>query len=160
MQPYLPGTALAGGDCPGYYACAILTRDDDLDDCSLASFRVLLVYNRRSFTAMRCYSSDTGRWGPECRKPGDKVSSHMLQHMGPAAVLHGVAYWPMHRAAFGVRLSTMDVCWVPYIMSRVLDAWVLGVSPDGAISARREPADDTSPSTSRPYGCRAASTTT
>ncbi|KAF8653957.1 hypothetical protein HU200_062097 [Digitaria exilis] len=126
---------LAGGDCPGYYACAILTRDDLDDDCScsLASFRLLLVYNRRSFTALRCYSSDTGRWGPECRKPGDKVSSNKLQHLGPAAVLHGVAYWPMHRAVFGVRLSTMSVCWVPCKSSDFLaDFRVLGVSPDGA----------------------------
>ncbi|CAO2190355.1 unnamed protein product [Urochloa humidicola] len=131
---------LAGDDRPGYYACAILT-GDDLDvaapppRCSLAFFRILLVYNRRSFTALRCYSSEAGTWGPERRKPGAKMSGRMLQQLGPAVVLHGVAYWPTHRAAFGVRLdggSTLDVCWVPYRMPHFLaDFRLLGVSPDG-----------------------------
>ncbi|CAO2164926.1 unnamed protein product [Urochloa humidicola] len=132
--------ALAGDDLPGYYACAILTGDDvdvaaSPPRCSLAFFRILLVYNRRSFTALGCYSSDAGTWGPERRKPGAKMSGRMLQQLGPAVVLHGVAYWPTHRAAFGVRLdggSTLDVCWVPYRMPHFLaDFRVLGVSPDG-----------------------------
>ncbi|KAG2580571.1 hypothetical protein PVAP13_6NG356700 [Panicum virgatum] len=142
--PVLP--PLAGEDCPGYYACEILTRDD-LDvtvaplppRCTLGFFRILLVYNRRGFTALRCYSSDASCWGPEGRKPGAKISSRMLQQLGPAAVLRGVAYWPMHRAAFGVRLdgaaATMDVCWVPYKTSHFLpDFRLLGVSPDGELS--------------------------
>ncbi|RLN04462.1 hypothetical protein C2845_PM13G25240 [Panicum miliaceum] len=64
----------------------------------------------------------------------------MLQQLGPAVVLRGVAYWPMHRAAFGVRLdgaaaAAMDVCWVPYRMPHFLpDFRLLGVSPDGELS--------------------------
>ncbi|XP_039855455.1 uncharacterized protein LOC120713591 [Panicum virgatum] len=136
---------LAGEDCPGYYACAILTRED-LDvaapppRCTLGLFRLVLVYNRRGFTALRCYSSDAGSWGPQGRKPGAEISNRMLQQLGPAAVLRGVAYWPMHRAAFGVRLdgaaaAAMDVSWVPYKMSHFLPNFrLLGVSPDGDLS--------------------------
>jgi len=136
---------LAGEDCPGYYACAILTRED-LDvaapppRCTLGLFRLVLVYNRRGFTALRCYSSDAGSWGPQGRKPGAKISNRLLQQLGPKAVLRGVAYWPMHRAAFGVRLdgaaaATMDGGWAPYKMSHFLpDFRLLGVSPDGDLS--------------------------
>ncbi|CAL5014019.1 unnamed protein product [Urochloa decumbens] len=133
--------ALAGNDCPGYYACAMLTADDLDATVTVAPsfFRVLLVYNRRSFTALRCYSSDAGSWGPERRKPGAKMSARTLQQLGPAAVVRGVAYWPAtHRAAFGVRLddgggtTLLDVCWVPYRMPDFLpDFRLLGVSPDG-----------------------------
>jgi hypothetical protein len=75
---------LASDDFPGYYACTMLTGDDlDLDVvpprcCSSGFFRLLLVYNRRNFTVLRCYSSNAGRWGPEARKPDTKMSSRML----------------------------------------------------------------------------------
>jgi hypothetical protein len=133
--------ALSGEDCPGYYACAILT-GDDLDDNTppLGFFRVLLVYNRRSFTALRIFSSDVGSWGPEGRKPGAKMDAGKLRRLGPAAVVRGVAYWPMHRAALGVRLdgapmeAIMDVCFVPYIEHYFPDYRLLGVTPDGSLS--------------------------
>lgn len=87
------------------------------------------------------YSSNAGRWGPEARKPGTEMSSRMLQQLGPAVVLHGVAYWSMNRAAFGVRLdgdaeaATMDVRRVPYDMSDFMaDFRLLGVSPNGELS--------------------------
>ncbi|CAD6342986.1 unnamed protein product [Miscanthus lutarioriparius] len=84
-------------------------------------------------------------WGPECKKPGAKISGHVLRQLGPAVVLHGVAYWPMHRAAFGVRLgstaavaaATMDVCSVPYryrLTNWKPDEYVLGVSTDGRLN--------------------------
>ena len=97
--------ALSGQDCPGYYACAILTGDDLDASTPLGYFRVLLVYNRPSFTALRIFSSDVGSWGPEGRKPGAKMDAGKLRRLGPAVVVRGVAYWPMHRAAFGVRLD-------------------------------------------------------
>ncbi|KAJ1274282.1 hypothetical protein BS78_05G050800 [Paspalum vaginatum] len=62
----------------------------------------------------------------------------MLRQLGPAVVLRGVAYWPMHHAALGVRLdgtsATMDVCSVPYKLTHCeLDEHVLGVSLDGRL---------------------------
>jgi len=137
---------LSGKEFPGHdYACAILTGDDLVDDVPPGFFRLLLVYGRRGFTALRSFSSDTGSWGPECKKPGAKISGHVLRQLGPAVVLHGVAYWPMHRAVFGVRLgstaaaaaATMDVCSVPYryrLTNWKPDEYVLGVSTDGRLN--------------------------
>uniref|UniRef100_A0A0E0M5P1 Uncharacterized protein n=1 Tax=Oryza punctata TaxID=4537 RepID=A0A0E0M5P1_ORYPU len=131
--------SLTGSDCPGYYTCAILT-GDDLDKPSRSTtdhhsfFRLLIIYNRPGFTAMRCYSSDAGSWGPERRKPGRKILDHRLRRLGHAVVVGGVAYWPFHWEAFGVRLSNsnMDVCSVPYTYGGYWpDLRILGVSPDG-----------------------------
>jgi hypothetical protein len=132
--------SLSGVDCPGYYACTILT-DDDLDTPASRSttdhhlfFRLLIIYNRPGFTAMRCYSSDAGSWGPERRKPGRKIRDHRLRRLGHAVVVGGVAYWPFHWEAFGVRLSdsSMEVCSVPYTYAGYWpDLRILGVSPDG-----------------------------
>uniref|UniRef100_A0A0E0B840 F-box domain-containing protein n=1 Tax=Oryza glumipatula TaxID=40148 RepID=A0A0E0B840_9ORYZ len=122
---------LTGGDCPGSYACAILTGDDLDTPPSRSFFRLLIIYNRPGFTAMRCYSSDAGSWGP---KQGGKILDHRLRRLGHAVVVGGVAYWPLHREAFGVRLSdsAMDVCSVPYIRGGYWpDFRLLGVSPDG-----------------------------
>jgi hypothetical protein len=142
MVPTLSGKEFPGDD----YACAVLTGDDlDVPLCSPGFFRLLLVYGRRGFTALRSFSSETGSWGLECKKPGAKISGHVLRQLGPAVVLHGVAYWPMHRAAFGVRLGstaaaaaeTMDVCSVPYryrYTNCKLDEHVLGVSADGRLN--------------------------
>ncbi|KAK3136155.1 hypothetical protein QOZ80_5BG0428940 [Eleusine coracana subsp. coracana] len=148
-------------DFHGDYACAILTAadNDDLDGVVASppgSFRVLVVYNRRGFTALRSYSSDTGRWGPEVRKPGAKIRGRLLRNLGHAVVFRGVAYWPLYHAAFGVRfLSPLllldgggdsnnsctassdgdddDVCFLlPYRMARAEAGYrALGVSPDG-----------------------------
>uniref|UniRef100_A0A0D9XHY3 F-box associated domain-containing protein n=1 Tax=Leersia perrieri TaxID=77586 RepID=A0A0D9XHY3_9ORYZ len=125
---------LSGQDCPGSYACAILT-GEDLDNHDHNFFRVLLIYSRPSFTALRCYSSNTAHWGLERRKPGRKMRQHTLQQLGHAVVVGGVAYLPLLWEAFGVRLSdptTMDVCSVPYMEKGNLpDFRILGVSPDG-----------------------------
>ncbi|XP_047056678.1 uncharacterized protein LOC124662947 [Lolium rigidum] len=128
--------ALSGEDCPGYYACAILTGDDLDASIPLGFFRVLLVYNRRSFTAMRIFSSDVGSWRLEGRMPGAKMDAGKLRRLGPAVVVRGVAYWPMHRAALGVRLdgALMDVCFVPYNNHYFPDYRLLGVTPDGNLS--------------------------
>uniref|UniRef100_A0A0D9VLC6 Uncharacterized protein n=1 Tax=Leersia perrieri TaxID=77586 RepID=A0A0D9VLC6_9ORYZ len=132
--------SLSGDDCPGSYACTILTGDDLTDDAPPRSvdgsffFRILLIYNRRSFTALRCYSSDTGSWSPEQRKPGGKIRSHTLRRLGHAVMVDGVAYWPLPGEAFGVRLSdsSMDVSSVPYLLPGYWpDLRLLGVSTDG-----------------------------
>lgn len=117
------------------YACAILA-DDDLDDAPPGSFRLLLVYNRRRFTVLRAYSSDTGRWGPEGSKSGAKIRGRLLRKLGQAAVLRGAAYWPLLHAAFGVRLlDDGDTCrglLLPYRNARAIAEYrALGLSPDG-----------------------------
>ncbi|KAK3156743.1 hypothetical protein QOZ80_2AG0111270 [Eleusine coracana subsp. coracana] len=129
---------LAGDDMPGLYACALLT-GDDLDHApgTPTFFRVLLVYNRRGFTALRCCSSDDdGRWGPEVRKTGDKISSEALRRLGPAVVVRGAVYWPLNHGAFGVRLGD-DVSSVP-LLGYPTDPYsgnrLLGVSPRGRLS--------------------------
>ena len=140
---------LAGDDFPGHdYACAVLTADDlDGDDAQPGSsfFSLVLVYNRRSFTALRCYTSDDagGGWGPEFRKPGAQISGHVLHRLGPAVVLRGVVYWPIVvAAALAVRLdgaaaaAVMDVHVVPYsTRATSLPDWsLLGTMPDGRLS--------------------------
>ncbi|KAG0532469.1 hypothetical protein BDA96_04G109600 [Sorghum bicolor] len=85
---------LSGEDTPtGYYACALLTGEDLLEvghPCARRRppgfFRLLVVYNRRGFTALRCYSSDTGCWGRQARKPGGTIASATLRRLGPAVV--------------------------------------------------------------------------
>jgi hypothetical protein len=64
---------LSGTDMPGSYACALLAGDDDLPP---TFFRLLIVYNRRGFTALRAYSSDTGRWSAEARRQGPKITDN------------------------------------------------------------------------------------
>ncbi|KAJ1265606.1 hypothetical protein BS78_08G089200 [Paspalum vaginatum] len=92
----------------GVYACALLTGDDDLGEArppppprprpssSPAFFRVLIVHNRRGFTALRSYSSDTGSWSAEAKLNGGgpkKIKSDQLRELGQAVVIRGVAYW-------------------------------------------------------------------
>ncbi|KAJ1285193.1 hypothetical protein BS78_03G261400 [Paspalum vaginatum] len=92
---------------PANYNCALLTGDDLHPRRCTKFFRLLLVYNRRpGFTALRCYSSDTGRWGAEARSPVD-VSSRELRHMGHAVVLHGAAFWPLDQGALGCVFTPM-----------------------------------------------------
>ncbi|RLM68999.1 hypothetical protein C2845_PM17G05880 [Panicum miliaceum] len=103
---------LAGADNTGDYACALYTGHDlDPPQPLSAIFRLLLVYNRRSFTTLRSYSSDTGRWSREAtRSGGPKIASHSLRQLGQSIVVGGVAYWHLRRTAFAVRLDTPAAC--------------------------------------------------
>ncbi|PUZ44529.1 hypothetical protein GQ55_8G109100 [Panicum hallii var. hallii] len=99
---------LAGADNPGDYACALYT-GHDLDPLQPLSafFRLLLVYNRRGFTALCSYSSDS-RWSRETtRSGGPKIASHRLRQLGQSIVVGGVAYWHLRRTAFAVQLDTL-----------------------------------------------------
>ena len=145
---------------PGHdYACALLTADDLLDEHAQPGphrpgrpglfFSLVLVYNRRSFTALRCYTSSSssdgaGSWGSESRKPGAKIKGHILRHLGQAVVLAGVAYWPMYLGVLGLRVrldgagggaAVVDVCMVPYSAPNALPGnRLLGTTPDGRLS--------------------------
>ncbi|KAL6850358.1 hypothetical protein ACP4OV_020985 [Aristida adscensionis] len=130
--------ALSGGEKPRDYRCAVLTGDDlDPRPRSLASFRVLLLYTRRGLTALRCYSSDAGRWGPEA-DAGVRVSGWKLRQIGPAVVRRGVAFWPLDHGALGVRVSAgaaaapeiTETHLVPYLPHYWPAVRLLGVRPD------------------------------
>jgi len=103
---------LLGKDRPKIYACTLLT-GADLDRPRRPSpssddfFRVLIIYNRDRFTALRSYSSDTCSWSMEAKKTsGPKLTNWDLGKLGQGIVLHGVAYWPLKRTALAVRFDT------------------------------------------------------
>ncbi|CAL4993346.1 unnamed protein product [Urochloa decumbens] len=110
FNPMTGGTALLpplhGEDRPRCYACALLTADDLREPHGASFFRVLIVYNRSRFTALRAYSSQTNQWGTEvARSSGPKVDNARLRKLGQGAVLRGVAYWPLRRSALAARLD-------------------------------------------------------
>ncbi|KAL6594316.1 hypothetical protein ACP70R_045399 [Stipagrostis hirtigluma subsp. patula] len=100
---------LSGEDKPGHYACALLTGDDLQQPPPTAAaffFRVLIVYNRRSFTALRAYSSDARQWSSEAARP--KIDAGRLRRLGQGVVFRGVAYWPLRLSALAVRLDGVE----------------------------------------------------
>ncbi|CAL4911089.1 unnamed protein product [Urochloa decumbens] len=132
---------LRGRDCPGPYACALLAADDLLHfqqdgTRSAASYRLLLVYSRRSFTAARCFSSDAGSWGPEARVSGARVASALLHATHTAIVHRGVVFWPRLRFAL-LALPAVNATVVvnglttPFLYGQ--DKSMLGLMPDGKL---------------------------
>jgi hypothetical protein len=98
---------LSGVDHPGFYACTLLCGDDlDPPRLSRSFFVVLIVYNRPTYTALRSYSSDNGCWSREVKRPGPRIKDAKLQKFGQGLVLRGVAYWPLMRTVFAVRLDS------------------------------------------------------
>ncbi|CAL4981435.1 unnamed protein product [Urochloa decumbens] len=109
---------LAGTDNLGDYACALYTGHDFEPPRPLSAFfRLLIVYNRRAFTALRSYSSDTSCWSTEAKRSwGPKIPSEKLHELGQSIVVGGVAYWHMRCTAFAVRVDTpepTEVCMPP-----------------------------------------------
>jgi hypothetical protein len=131
---------LCGEDMPGYYACAFLTGHDvDPPVFSPTYYRLLLVYNRRGFTALRRYSSDTASWEPEV-KADVRISNGWLRNMVQAAALRGVVYWRLNWHVLGVRLdgATMEQYMLPYGCPRPTPVTksgngTIGVSPEGRL---------------------------
>ncbi|CAL4932934.1 unnamed protein product [Urochloa decumbens] len=134
---------LSSKDKPGHYACALLTAGD-LDDPppSGSAFRLLLVYSRRSFTACRSYSSDTGAWAPEGRVSGARISSKRLaqMHTNAAVVIGGAVFWRGRRVVVGLHVDTLDATletlpceYFPCFCSepRTDDRWRTACSPPG-----------------------------
>jgi hypothetical protein len=103
---------LRGKDSPsGPYACTVITAADERGGdrrmmTRYSSYRVLLLYNRRGFTALRCYSSDAGSWGPEAEVTGARIGRTQLA-VGPHAVVvhRGVVFWP--RLGVALRLDSL-----------------------------------------------------
>jgi hypothetical protein len=135
---------LLGKDRPKIYACTLLT-GADLDRPRRPSpssddfFRVLIIYNRDRFTALRSYSSDTCSWSMEAKKTsGPKLTNWDLGKLGQGIVLHGVAYWPLKRTALAVRFDTpappaqvrMPPDGVPNPIQQLR---LLSVTPDGQL---------------------------
>ncbi|KQK03966.1 uncharacterized protein LOC104583061 [Brachypodium distachyon] len=103
-------------DSPGPYACTVLTaidepRGTDTTTTTTSSYRVLLVYNRRSFTALRCYDSSEGGWGPEAQVTGARIGRKRLgmsrrSVQPPPVMRRGVVFWP--GLDFDLLLSTLQ----------------------------------------------------
>jgi hypothetical protein len=157
---------LSGKDSPGAYACAILTADDELYlyDGSIAStkrcsYRVLLIFNHRSYTALRRYSSDdAGGWGPEVRVAGTRIGR--MRQLGVKAahatlVRGGVVCWP--GLGIALKLATLQTSTPPYSVagfdspsrdgkhvscSGAADR-LPGVMPDGRLCVLERRFDDT-----------------
>ncbi|KAM0849118.1 hypothetical protein ACQ4PT_053927 [Festuca glaucescens] len=124
---------------------ALLTGHDLRPSLGRSFIRLLVVYNRNhggsgASTMLRCYSSDTGRWGPEAESDV-KIHSPELCTIGQAVVRHGAAFWALDHGVLGVRLDQtdqdavgMDVHLVPYHTPYY---WpnnrLLGVSPDNRL---------------------------
>ncbi|KAF7002493.1 hypothetical protein CFC21_017981 [Triticum aestivum] len=125
------------------YGCALLTSHDLCPPGCLDFFRILLIYNHHGggglSTVLRCYSSDTGRWGPET-KSIVKIPSSKISNIGPAVIHRGVAYLALEQGVFGVRLDrieedhTMDMHLVPCDTSKFSpNNRLMGVSSDNRL---------------------------
>uniref|UniRef100_A0A0D9XY26 F-box domain-containing protein n=1 Tax=Leersia perrieri TaxID=77586 RepID=A0A0D9XY26_9ORYZ len=132
---------------PGLYACTLLTRDD-LDTRSSSTppphtfFKVLVVYNRPGFTALRSYSSETRRWSAEVaarRGKKNKMSTTRMQGLRHAVVHRGVAYWTVGLTMFAVRFDTpepVELAMPPRglgVGDLSPNNRVLGATPDGKL---------------------------
>ncbi|CAM0948788.1 unnamed protein product [Alopecurus aequalis] len=164
---------LSGKDSPGAYACALLTADDGLhlydgssttsspkNGCSTAtsSYRVLLLFNHRSHTALRRYSTDDGCWGAEVAVIGARIARGRQLGMKAAhatLVRGGTVCW--HGLGITVDLSTLQMSAPPYSVqaskspsragntvrySAVVDR-LLGIMPDGNLCVLESRADNT-----------------
>ncbi|CAN6294080.1 unnamed protein product [Urochloa humidicola] len=128
------------------FACTVLTADDDdgshvnIDPPS--SYRLLIVYGRRGFTACRTYASDGGGggWGPEAKvwdAIGLRAKAMASMAAGTGVVVGDVAYWHTSRVVFGVRLGTdkmrAEHVGLPVSGHDPAGNTLLGVSPDGRL---------------------------
>ncbi|KAL6905422.1 hypothetical protein ACP4OV_003023 [Aristida adscensionis] len=136
---------LSGRDSLNCYACAILT-DADADGAVVeqkhaapsSSYRLVLVYRRRGFTACRSYSSDGGAWGPEAKVSGGLFlggkEMAAMAAAGAGVAAGGKVFWLTRGCAFGLDLATMqaEVVRLPQPKGQVpAGSAVLAASPDG-----------------------------
>lgn len=107
---------LTGKECLGRYACSILTADDSsiIDDhghqsnaCNSSSYRLVIVYTRKTFTACRTYSSEDGAWAPEARVSTEFgiTQKQMAAMTGAGVVVGNTVYWHARTKVFGLDLA-------------------------------------------------------
>ncbi|CAL4940920.1 unnamed protein product [Urochloa decumbens] len=136
---------LGGKEITSPFACTVLTADDD-DDSHVSdppsSYRLLIVYGRRGFTACRTYASDGGGggggWSPEAKvwdAIGLRTKAMASMATGTGVVVRGVAYWHSTSIVFGVQLGTLRAEHLSMPLSGHDPAGntLLGVSPDGRL---------------------------
>ncbi|KAG2581877.1 hypothetical protein PVAP13_6KG075100, partial [Panicum virgatum] len=114
---------LTGKDGVGHFACTVLTADDyqyQVQDgvaitpppprLSSPHYRLLVLYNRRDFTAIRSYSSKDGSWSPERRVTGAQLGKRQMRLTRGGVVAGGgsVSYWFTTGAVFELRLDTLE----------------------------------------------------
>ncbi|KAJ1267379.1 hypothetical protein BS78_07G051800 [Paspalum vaginatum] len=154
---------LSGKDGVGHYACTVLIAGECQDDAASItvtpphphaqpqqpaspslSFRLVVVYSRRTFTATRRYSSADGCWGAEARVADAHVGKKLMGLMRNGVVARGgrVAYWLAGETVFGLHLDTLlatPPAKVPWSEDReVLDtdnSTLLGTTPKGKLFA-------------------------
>ena len=105
---------LTGKDGVEHFACTVLTADDyqyQVQDgvaitpppprLSSPHYRLLVLYNRRDFTAIRSYSSKDGSWSPERRVTGAQLGKRQMRLTRGGVVAGGgsVSYGRRVRAA-------------------------------------------------------------
>ncbi|CAO2189682.1 unnamed protein product [Urochloa humidicola] len=133
---------LIGKDGVGHYACTVLTADECHGENSTnsprspSSYRLLLVYSRRDFTAFRSYSSssddDGGGWSPEAKVTGARLGKQQMGLMCNGVVAPGgrVAYWLTKDVVFALRLDTMEASMLASKRYHI-DSTRLGFTPEG-----------------------------
>ncbi|KAF8730182.1 hypothetical protein HU200_017154 [Digitaria exilis] len=106
---------LTDKDSLRHYACTVITSDDYYDGGgerrrSTSTYRLLLVYSRRGFTAFRIYSSDDGSWSSETKVTGARLSRKQMRLTRSGVVARGghAAYWLAKNLVFGLRLDTLE----------------------------------------------------
>ncbi|KAF7032050.1 hypothetical protein CFC21_043276 [Triticum aestivum] len=127
------------------YGCALLTGHDLRPPGCQSFFRLLLIYNhkrrRKDSTILRCYSSNTGRWGPEAESDV-RIHASKLRCIGQAVVRRGVAFWALDHGVLGVRLdhhidqdgAVTDMHLLPYnINQNWSENRLLGISADNRL---------------------------
>jgi hypothetical protein len=129
--------------------CQVRQNRDTGDDTAprpptASHYRLLMVYNRRGFTAFRSYSSEDsgGSWGPERKVTGARFSRRQLRltHGGVVASGGRAAYWKTSIGdVFGLRLDTLvatKVNLLPLIGDGFTRAnTLLGMAPEGRLCA-------------------------
>ncbi|CAN6299959.1 unnamed protein product [Urochloa humidicola] len=137
---------LGGKQITSPFACTVLTADDN-DESHVtsdppSSYRLLIVYGRRGFTACRTYASDGGGggWSPEAKvldAIGLRTKAMASMAAGTGVVVGDVAYWQTSRIVFGVRLGTdkmrAEHVGMPVSGHDPAGNTLLGVSPNGRL---------------------------
>jgi hypothetical protein len=132
---------LRGKNGLGHYTCTVVTATDYPDKNS-SYFRLVMVYNRREFTAFRSYSSKDRCWSPEAKVTRFKFAKRGVGLTRNGVVSRGgrVAYWLSRDIVFGLHLDTQEAtiaCLPRSGEGEVSDRenTLLGMTPEGRLCA-------------------------